>query len=165
MSFGHGWAQITPLIYISRNSKWVLDGMSPARSPSSTSVEIRNEFWTCRVDDLDIPSTSVEIRNEFWTLIIGVIRFFIYISRNSKWVLDSPSPRDWRYIYISRNSKWVLDTVCLCDGLLQSTSVEIRNEFWTWPSLQRARQIYISRNSKWVLDERQGDMQLHDLHQ
>ena len=49
----------------------------------STSVEIRNEFWTAKGIIKDLSSTSVEIRNEFWTSDLSTVRI-IYISRNSK---------------------------------------------------------------------------------
>ena len=49
----------------------------------STSVEIRNEFWTAKGIIKDLSSTSVEIRNEFWTP-LPFSQCSIYISRNSK---------------------------------------------------------------------------------
>ena len=87
-------------------------------------------------------STSVEIRNEFWTSEGGKADM-IYISRNSKWVLDNRIVHIPNRIYISRNSKWVLDLF----------------------SVSLALSIYISRNSKWVLDLHPGPSSIPDLHQ
>ena len=106
-----GLEQEHPRIYISRNSKWVLDSIRGHRQAQSTSVEIRNEFWTNLPVGRGELSTSVEIRNEFWTHRRQLDDAVIYISRNSKWVLDRSMSGSTVSIYISRNSKWVLDQV------------------------------------------------------
>ena len=67
MSFGHAGlmtAAESTSVEI-RNEFWtfILEGTHN----SSTSVEIRNEFWTNLPVGRGEPSTSVEIRNEFWT--------------------------------------------------------------------------------------------------
>ena len=118
-------------IYISRNSKWVLDKRNDLWR---VAIYIsRNSKWVLDAGTLQSAwiSTSVEIRNEFWTLSKGFMQYAIYTSRNSKWVLDHLLLGQCPVIYISRNSKWVLDVTEAWDWLLTSTSVEIRNEFWT----------------------------------